>query len=98
MSDSALGGRSSATPRSHAEKPTRLYTQEALGSQSSPLQEFKPQQPQRKAPLHFPPIEMGFRSVIIYLTVCVQQKNRYSRIVPRAANRRSMGSGYFLVR
>ncbi len=36
--------------------------------------------------------------MIIYLAVCGQQKNRYSRIVPRAANRRSMGSGYFLVR
>ena len=74
MSDSAPGGRSSATPRPHAEKPTRLYTQEALGSQSSPLQEFKPQQPQRKAPLHFPPIEMGFRSVIIYLAICVHRR------------------------
>src|SRR6058998_1997627 len=38
------------------------------------LQEFKPQQPQRKAPLHFPPIEMGFRSVIIYLTICVHRR------------------------
>jgi putative transposase len=30
--------------------------------------------PERKTPAHFPPIDSGFRSVIIYLTVCVQRK------------------------
>ena len=59
----SIGGRSSATPRQN--KP---------GSQSSPLQELKARRPQRKAPAHFSPIESGFRSVIIYLTVCVDRR------------------------
>ncbi len=73
MSDSALGGRSSATPRSH--------TQETPGSQSSLLPRLKARRPERKIPAHFPPLDSGFRSVIIYLTVCVQQKK------PLLANR-----------
>ena len=90
MSDSALGGRSSATPRSH--------TQETPGSQSSLLPRLKARRPERKIPAHFPPLDSGFRSVIIYLTVCVQQKNVTRESYRGAANRRSMGSGYFLVR
>src|SRR5437868_15547669 len=70
MADSALGGRSSATPRSH--------TQE---TQSSLLPRLKARRPDRKIPAHFPPLDSGFRSVIIYLTVCVQQKK------PLLANR-----------
>ena len=62
----SLEGRSSATPRSSV----RL----GPGSQSSPLQQFTPRRHQRKTPAHFPPIETGFRSVIVYLTICVQRK------------------------
>jgi REP element-mobilizing transposase RayT len=58
MSDPALGGASSATP----------------DSQSSPLQTLKAPRPERKTTAHFPPIDSGFRSVIIYLTICVQRK------------------------
>ena len=60
------GGRSSATHDSSV----RL----GLGSQSSPLQRLKVRRPERKTPAHFTPIDSGFRSVIIYLTVCVQRK------------------------
>ena len=91
MSDSALGGRSSATPRSH--------TQETPGSQSSLLRRLKARRPERKIPAHFPPLDSGFRSVIIYLTVCVQQKK------PLLANRtaarlivEAWGAATFLVR
>jgi len=55
MRDSALGGRSSATP--------------PRARRSSPLQ-----RPTRGKPAHFPPIESGFRSVVIYLTICVRGK------------------------
>jgi REP element-mobilizing transposase RayT len=44
------------------------------GSQSSPLQSLNPRRRRRKAPAHFPPIEIGFRSIIIYLTVCVKRR------------------------
>src|SRR5947199_6954208 len=73
MSDLEPGGRSSPTPDSSV----RL----GLGSQSSPLQRLKARRPERKIPAHFPPLDSGFRSVIIYLTVCVQQKK------PLLANR-----------
>jgi putative transposase len=77
MNGTPLGGASSASPtaggRSSAPpvSPVRLEG----GSRSSPpLQEFKPRRPQRKTPAHFPPVETGFRSVVIYLTICVQGK------------------------
>jgi len=62
----SLGGQSSATP----DPPIRL----GPGSQSSPLQRSKARRSERKTPAHFPPIESGFRSVIVYLTVCVERK------------------------
>src|SRR6059058_3495709 len=90
MSDSALGGRSSATPRSH--------TQDTPGSQSSLLPRLKARRPERKIPAHFTPIDSGFRSVIIYLTVCVQRKKTVTRESYRKeADRGSMASKHFLV-
>src|SRR5207253_3077799 len=72
----SAGGRSSATPDSRMEESARSHTQEPLGSQSSPLQRLNARRPERKTPAHFPPIDSGFRSVIIYLTICVRQKRR----------------------
>ena len=37
------------------------------GSQSSPLQK-------RRRPAHHPPIESGFRSIILFLTICTNQR------------------------
>jgi REP element-mobilizing transposase RayT len=55
------GGRSSATPRGGGKN-----TPEAR--RSSPLQ--------RKRPAHFPAVESGFRSIIIFLTVCTKARRR----------------------
>jgi putative transposase len=79
-----LGGRSSATPR----RERTQYdppVQHAPGSQSSPLQGLKPRRLRRKAPAHFPPIESGFTSAIIYLTVCVNRRR------PLLANDKAAG-------
>jgi len=90
MSDLEPGGRSSPTPDSSV----RL----GLGSQSSPLQRLKVRRPERKIPAHFTPIDSGFRSVIIYLTVCVQRKKTVTRESYRKeADRGSMASKHFLV-
>jgi putative transposase len=58
------GGRSSARPN---ERPTRPYA--SGGSRSSPLQE-----PRRKRPAHFPTVADGFKSIIVFLTVCTRQR------------------------
>jgi putative transposase len=42
---------------------------ENRGSRSSPLHK-----PHRKRPTHFPTIAVGFRSIIIFLTVCTRQR------------------------
>jgi REP-associated tyrosine transposase len=55
----ANGGRSSARPRGGSEN-----TPEARGS--PPLQ--------RKRPAHFAAVESGFRSIIIFLTVCTKAR------------------------
>lgn len=52
-----IGGRSSATPR-------RGDTNTPTASQGSALQ--------RKHPAHFPAVETGFRSIIIFVTVCTK--------------------------
>jgi hypothetical protein len=64
MSDRFSGGRSSATPDAR--------TLRARGN--SPLQDTESQLPSRKTPAHFPTVESGFRSVIIFLTVCTHQR------------------------
>jgi putative transposase len=58
MKQNSSGGRSSATP-----------TNRGRARRSSPLQ-----LPERKAPTHFPAVESGFRSIIIYLTVCTRRR------------------------
>jgi putative transposase len=60
------GGRSSATPG--VELP-RSASSKARGS--SPLH-LRDDQPRRKKPAHFPTVESGFRSIIIFLTVCTK--------------------------
>src|SRR5205807_5313244 len=71
MTDLAPGGASSASPSpgGRSSATPELPAQPGPGSQSSPLQRRT-----RKAPAHFPPIETDFRSVIIYLTICVRRK------------------------
>jgi putative transposase len=54
------GGRSSATPNEHSLTPVG-----SKDSRSSPLHK-----PRRKRPAHFPSVTVGFRSIIIFLTVC----------------------------
>ena len=58
------GGRSSATPNE------RLLTPPGReGSLSSPLHKLY-----RKRPAHFPTVAVGFKSIIIFLTVCTRQR------------------------
>ena len=58
------GGRSSATPNE------RLLTPPGKeGSLSSPLHKLY-----RKRPAHFPTVAVGFKSIIIFLTVCTRQR------------------------
>ena len=68
MSEPDHGGRSSATP--DADGPL-TPTSEARGS--SPLHSDL-DQPRRKRPSHFPTVESGFRSIIIFLTVCTKRR------------------------
>ena len=56
------GGRSSATPNERS--PDDIAEQ---SSRSSPLHG-----PRRKKPAYFPTVDVGFRSIIIFLTVCAQ--------------------------
>src|SRR5437762_5233168 len=58
------GGRSSATPNKDSITPRW-----SKGSRSSPLHRL-----QRKKPAHFPTVTVGFRSIIIFLTVCTHQR------------------------
>jgi putative transposase len=53
------GGRSSATPRGDNKVTPEPRESSAL---------------QRKRPAHFPPVESGFRSTIIFLTVCTKTR------------------------
>jgi putative transposase len=46
----------------------------SLGGRSSATPPLALQRPTRKTPAHFPPIEIGFRSIIVYLTVCVHRR------------------------
>ncbi len=62
MKPDTSGGRSSATPR-----VTRAR-------RSSPLQQSSLMRPQRKKPAHFPTVEVGFRSIIVFLTVCTHRR------------------------
>jgi putative transposase len=78
----AAGGRSSATLQA-ATTGRGTTIQSETGSRSSPLQDLRARQPQRKRPAHFPPIETGFQSVIVFLTVCVNQRR------PLLANERA---------
>ena len=63
MSPSADGGRSSRD----AGASGQAVSERARGS--SPLH-----RPVRRAPVHFAPAERGFRSTIIYLTVCTKDR------------------------
>ena len=58
------GGRSSATPNKDS-----IIAPGSKGSRSSPLH-----RPQRKRPAHFPTVTVGFRSIIIFLTVCTRYR------------------------
>ena len=58
------GGRSSATPNKDSITPPGRE-----GSQSSPLHK-----PHRNRPAHFPTVAVGFKSIIIFLTVCTHQR------------------------
>ncbi len=58
------GGRSSATPNERS-----LGAPGSKGSRSSPLHK-----PHRKRPAHFPTVAVGFRSTIIFLTVCTRNR------------------------
>ena len=63
------GGRSSATPN---ERPlTRHQSKARLARPSSDLHFHRPH---RKRPAHFPTVTAGFRSIIIFLTVCTRQR------------------------
>jgi hypothetical protein len=59
MNEPSSGGRSSATPSGGSENTPEAY-------RSSPLQ--------RKRPAHFPAVESGFRSIIIFLTLCTKAR------------------------
>ena len=69
----ADGGRSSATPR------------DARARRSSPLQKSSIPRPERKKPAHFPTVEVGFGSIIIFLTVCTDRRR------PLLANNQAAG-------
>lgn len=75
MSEPDPGGRSSATPgmeaRSLAPPKERSAAHKARGS--SPLHSDT-DQPRRKRPAHFPTVESGFRSIIIFLTICTKRR------------------------
>ena len=58
------GERSSATPNEDS-----ITAPGSKDSQSSPLQK-----PNRKRPAHFPTVTIGFKSIIIFLTVCTRRR------------------------
>jgi putative transposase len=66
VSDQASGGRSSATPGQAARDAATSGTRG-----SSPLHSDA-KRVGRKRPAHFPTVESGFRSVIVFLTVCTR--------------------------
>lgn len=66
MRRSENGGRSSATPDADADASPE-------SRRSSPLHSA-PDQPRRKRPAHFPTVEAGNRSIIIFLTICTNQR------------------------
>jgi putative transposase len=59
------GGRSSATLNKKS-----ITALGAKGSQTSPLHELH-----RKRPAHFSTVTVGFKSIIIFLTVCTRHRN-----------------------
>src|SRR5437667_10640286 len=61
------GGQSSATPNERPMK--RRITAKARGARPSISS-----RPQRKRPAHFPTVTVGFRSIIIFLTVCTRDR------------------------
>ncbi len=69
----ANGGRSSATPR------------DARPRRTSALQQSSIPRPERRKPAHFPTVEAEFRSIIIFLTVCVDRRR------PLLANEQAAG-------
>lgn len=70
MSDQRSGGRSSATPNSEAQHGAMLRAR-----RSSPLHSAV-ERPHRRRPAHFPTVESGFRSVIIFLTICTRLRRQ----------------------
>jgi putative transposase len=64
MRSNRNGARSSATPNENS-----ITVLGNKGSQSSPLHK-----PHRKRPAHFPTVAVGFRSIIIFLTVCTRHR------------------------
>ena len=58
------GERSSATPNEDS-----ITAPGSKDAQSSPLQK-----PHRKRPAHFPTVTIGFKSIIIFLTVCTRRR------------------------
>src|SRR5438045_7255093 len=67
MAEQTHGGRSSATPRERVQ----LRPRNSAGSRTSPLQLLP-----RKTPAHPLPVEAGFQSVSILLTVCTHRRQR----------------------
>jgi hypothetical protein len=64
-----IGGRSSATPN---ERPPVPHQSEARGARPCIGSPFRG--PHRKRPAHFPSVTVGFRSIIIFLTVCTRHR------------------------
>src|SRR6266480_3914535 len=64
MCSNKNGGRSSATPNEKS-----ITALGAKGSQSWPLHKLH-----RKRPAHFPTVAVGFRSIVIFLTVCTRYR------------------------
>ena len=67
----ADGGRSSATPPN------------VRARRSSPLQQSPLRRPKRKKPAHFPTVEIGFRSIIIFLPCPRTGEDRCSQTTKR---------------
>ena len=63
------GGRSSATPKG---RPPMPHQSEAHGVRPSIGSPFRG--PHRKRPAHFPSVTVGFRSIIIFLTMCTRHR------------------------
>jgi putative transposase len=69
MQADKYGGRSSATPN---ERPPAPHQSRARGARPSIGLSQDP--PRRKRPAHFPSVTVGFRSIIIFLTICTRQR------------------------